>query len=95
LGVEVETSAEVAAAEHRLQGKGLKTKTENQVACCYAVQDKVWVTRRTGTLLAAYLVAQGENPEKAIALVQEARPTAELRDAQKSFLSDLPSLLLA
>lgn len=44
LGVEVETSAEVVVAEHRLQGKGLETKTENRVSCCYAVQDKVWVT---------------------------------------------------
>jgi protein tyrosine phosphatase (PTP) superfamily phosphohydrolase (DUF442 family) len=49
--------------------------------------------RRTGTLLAAYLVAQGENPEKAITLVQKARPTAELRDAQKQFLLELPKLL--
>jgi protein-tyrosine phosphatase len=45
--------------------------------------------RRTGTLLAAYLVTQGENPEKAIALVQKARPTAELRDVQKQFLQEL------
>ena len=44
LGVEVETKTEVAAAESRLQGKGLETETENQVDCCYAVQDKVWVT---------------------------------------------------
>ncbi len=43
LGVEVVSRAEVTAAEHRLQGKGLKTATENQVDCCYAVQDKVWV----------------------------------------------------
>lgn len=45
--------------------------------------------RRTGTLLAAYLVTQGENPEKAISLVQKARPTAELRDVQKQFLQEL------
>ncbi len=44
LGVEVVSTAEVTAAEHRLQGKGLETATENQVDCCYAVQDKVWVT---------------------------------------------------
>ena len=44
LGVEVETSAEVSAAEQRLNSKGLETETENQVSCCYAVQDKVWVT---------------------------------------------------
>ena len=49
--------------------------------------------RRTGTLLAAYLIAQGEDPERAISLVQQARPTAELRDAQREFLSNLKSLL--
>ena len=46
--------------------------------------------RRTGTLLAAYLVAKGEPPENAIAIIQEARPTAELRDAQIDFLMKLP-----
>ncbi len=49
--------------------------------------------RRTGTLLAAYLVAEGELPEKAIVLIKEARPTAELRDAQTEFLFHLPQLL--
>ena len=81
--------------------------------------------RRTGTLLAAYLIAEGETPEKAmqrglgrgiqapeinsgdsplafpherlhqeaIALLQKARPTAELRDAQTEFLFSLPQLL--
>lgn len=45
--------------------------------------------RRTGTLLAAYLIAQGEDPERALSLVQEARPTAELREAQREFLFKL------
>jgi atypical dual specificity phosphatase len=49
--------------------------------------------RRTGTLLAAYLVAQGESPERAIALIKQARPTAELREAQTEFLFSLPQLL--
>ena len=44
LGVEVETATEVNAAEQRLRSKGLETETENQVSCCYAVQDKVWVS---------------------------------------------------
>ncbi len=43
LGVEVETAAEVAAAQERLADSGLPTATEDEVACCYAVQDKVWV----------------------------------------------------
>ena len=43
LGVEVESTDEVTAATHRLQGDGLETATEDNVTCCYAVQDKVWV----------------------------------------------------
>ncbi len=49
--------------------------------------------RRTGTLLAAYLITEGAAPEKAIASVKKARPTAELRDAQREFLSNLPQLI--
>ncbi len=44
LGVEVETTGEVTAATSRLAAAGLATATEEDTACCYAVQDKVWVT---------------------------------------------------
>jgi catechol 2,3-dioxygenase-like lactoylglutathione lyase family enzyme len=44
LGIEVETAGEVTAATARLAGDGLQTVTEQDTACCYAVQDKVWVT---------------------------------------------------
>ena len=43
LGVEVETTAEVGSTQARLTGEGLATATEDEVECCYAVQDKVWV----------------------------------------------------
>lgn len=43
LGVEVETSEEVAAAAERLAAAGLATFEENDTSCCYALQDKVWV----------------------------------------------------
>ncbi|GAA0614747.1 ArsI/CadI family heavy metal resistance metalloenzyme [Sporichthya brevicatena] len=43
LGVEVPTSAEVSAAAARLAASGLATEEEQDRACCYAVQDKVWV----------------------------------------------------
>jgi catechol 2,3-dioxygenase-like lactoylglutathione lyase family enzyme len=43
LGVEVETTEEVTAAHARLTAADLATAVEDQVACCYAVQDKVWV----------------------------------------------------
>jgi catechol 2,3-dioxygenase-like lactoylglutathione lyase family enzyme len=44
LGVEVQTTDEVTAATARLAAKGLAAATEEDTACCYAVQDKVWVT---------------------------------------------------
>ncbi|GAB2842882.1 ArsI/CadI family heavy metal resistance metalloenzyme [Actinocorallia aurea] len=44
LGVEVETTAEVAAATARLAESGLATFEESDTSCCYALQDKVWVT---------------------------------------------------
>jgi catechol 2,3-dioxygenase-like lactoylglutathione lyase family enzyme len=43
LGVEVESTHEVAATHARLDHLGLSPATEDQVTCCYAVQDKVWV----------------------------------------------------
>jgi catechol 2,3-dioxygenase-like lactoylglutathione lyase family enzyme len=44
LGVEVQTTEEVTAATARLAAEGLVTATEEDTACCYAVQDKVWAT---------------------------------------------------
>jgi catechol 2,3-dioxygenase-like lactoylglutathione lyase family enzyme len=44
LGVEVEQTAQVAAATARLSDQGMATDVERNTTCCYAVQDKVWVT---------------------------------------------------
>jgi catechol 2,3-dioxygenase-like lactoylglutathione lyase family enzyme len=44
LGVEVENADLVAAATNRLADAGLATRVEDNTTCCYAVQDKVWVT---------------------------------------------------
>ncbi|HEX9695145.1 MAG TPA: ArsI/CadI family heavy metal resistance metalloenzyme [Actinomycetota bacterium] len=55
LGVEVAGRDEVAAATKRLSAKGLATVTE-QGACCYAEQDKVWVTDPGGASWEVYTV---------------------------------------
>ncbi|WP_326624393.1 VOC family protein [Streptomyces sp. NBC_01761] len=44
LGVEVESTDQVTAATSRLQEAGLSTFEENGTSCCYALQDKVWVS---------------------------------------------------
>src|ERR1700759_2252269 len=43
LGIEVQTPAEVTAADVRLSGQAVPTVVQEDVSCCYAVQDKVWV----------------------------------------------------
>jgi catechol 2,3-dioxygenase-like lactoylglutathione lyase family enzyme len=43
LGVEVTSTDEVSAAQRRLREQGLTVAVEDDVACCYALQDKVWV----------------------------------------------------
>lgn len=56
LGVEVFSADEVAAARARLENEGLLTAVEDEVACCYAVQDKVWVDAPDGEPWEIYTV---------------------------------------
>ena len=48
MGVRVDTTAQVLEAKLRLQAAGLATFEETNTTCCYAVQDKIWVTDPTG-----------------------------------------------
>jgi catechol 2,3-dioxygenase-like lactoylglutathione lyase family enzyme len=56
LGVEVETTDEVAAATGRLSSEGLSTEVEEQTSCCFAIQDKVWVNDPDGAPWEVYTV---------------------------------------
>ncbi|KWX04820.1 glyoxalase [Carbonactinospora thermoautotrophica] len=69
LGVEVESREEVTAASRRLAGEGLATRAEENVTCCYAVQDKVWVRGPGGEPWEVYTVladAPGETTPAAV-----------------------------
>jgi catechol 2,3-dioxygenase-like lactoylglutathione lyase family enzyme len=56
LGVEVATPEAVVDATSRLTESGLETATEDNVTCCYAVQDKVWVDDPDGAPWEIYTV---------------------------------------
>ena len=58
LGVEVESTELVGAAQARLAGEGLATATEDSVACCYARQDKAWVDGPSGEPWEIYTVLE-------------------------------------
>lgn len=58
LGVEVESTHLVSAAERRLTDAGMATAGEEGVACCYARQDKVWVDGPSGEPWEIYTVLE-------------------------------------
>ena len=63
LGVEVAASGEVIEATRRLAEAGLPTEAEHGTTCCYAVQDKVWVTGPGGERWEVYTVLADAGPE--------------------------------
>jgi hypothetical protein len=65
LGIEVETTELVDSATARLATAGLATRQEAGTTCCYAKQDKVWVT------------GPGEEPWEVYTVKADARPDLE------------------
>lgn len=62
LGVEVETEGEVKVASDRLQQTGLVPFQEDKVDCCYALQNKAWVTDPDGAPWEIYTVLEHTEP---------------------------------
>jgi catechol 2,3-dioxygenase-like lactoylglutathione lyase family enzyme len=56
LGVEVEDPGKVQEAITRFAQESMPTDVEEGVTCCYAVQDKVWVTDPDGAKWEVYTV---------------------------------------
>lgn len=56
LGVEVESSEAVHAEIARLTSAGMFTEEEMGTTCCFATQDKVWVTGPAGEKWEVYTV---------------------------------------
>lgn len=71
LGVQVESTQEVQAAVQRFTESGLALFTEDNTDCCYALQDKVWVTDPDGNRWEVFVVKVGDTaPEKNVAVGQ-------------------------
>jgi catechol 2,3-dioxygenase-like lactoylglutathione lyase family enzyme len=58
LGIEVESSAQVGQASDRFQQANLTVRSENHTTCCYALQDKIWVTDPDGDEWEVYTVLE-------------------------------------
>src|ERR1041385_827695 len=55
-GVQVASSDDVAEAKGRFEAAGLPTFSEEDTACCYAVQDKVWIEDPDGNSWEVFVV---------------------------------------
>lgn len=68
-GIQVASTEDVTEAKQRFESAGLRTLTEDDTACCYAVQDKVWVEDPDGNSWEVFVV-------KADAPVMRSEPSA-------------------
>jgi len=60
LGIQVQSTDAVKAAAERLKAEGLATFEEENTDCCYALQDKVWVTDPNGYRWEVFVVKVGD-----------------------------------
>jgi catechol 2,3-dioxygenase-like lactoylglutathione lyase family enzyme len=66
-GIQVASTDDVNEAKSRFEAAALKTVTEEDTACCYAVQDKVWIEDPDGNSWEVFVV-------KADADVMQSKP---------------------
>ena len=55
-GIQVKSTEAVNHVAARLQAAGIATRSEEQVSCCYAVQNKVWATDPDGNKWEVYVL---------------------------------------
>lgn len=58
LGIQLGSTEEVLAVKQRWSEAGLSARDEMQTNCCYALQDKTWVTDPDGNPWEAFVVLQ-------------------------------------
>jgi catechol 2,3-dioxygenase-like lactoylglutathione lyase family enzyme len=65
LGIQVSSTDDVLAFRERWTRAGLPVRDEMSTACCYALQDKVWVRDPDGNQWEVFVVLKDNLPEKA------------------------------
>src|SRR5476649_493583 len=65
LGIQVGSTNDVLATRLRWERLGLVTRDEMQTSCCYAKQDKTWVSDPDGNEWEAFVVLEDNLPEAA------------------------------
>jgi catechol 2,3-dioxygenase-like lactoylglutathione lyase family enzyme len=93
-GIQVKSSEAVQQIGDRLQQAGLETRSEENVTCCYAVQDKVWVSDPDSNNWEVYVVVDDNGHQHAsrqslccsgIPSIMQAVERGDLAAAQEAF----------
>ena len=77
LGIQVQSTDAVKAAAERLKAEGLATFEEENTDCCYALQDKVWVTDPNGYRWEVFVVKVGDTQPGVTAASSTAASSAD------------------
>jgi catechol 2,3-dioxygenase-like lactoylglutathione lyase family enzyme len=62
-GIQVKSTEAVGKVAERLREAGLETAVEDNVTCCYAVQNKVWATDPDGNKWEVYVVLDNDGTQ--------------------------------
>ena len=65
LGIQVASTDDVLAMREKWAESGLVARDEMQTTCCYALQDKAWVSDPDGNEWEVFAVLEDNLPEKA------------------------------
>lgn len=63
LGIQVASTEDVSAMKARWESQGLTARDEMQTTCCYALQDKTWVSDPDGNEWEVFVVLEDGLPE--------------------------------
>jgi catechol 2,3-dioxygenase-like lactoylglutathione lyase family enzyme len=67
MGIQVASTDDVLAMREEWARAGLDTRDEMQTNCCYAIQDKTWVTDPDGNEWEVFVVLEDNLPEVSVA----------------------------
>jgi len=76
LGIQVQSTEAVEEAKKRLEAVGFDLREERDTDCCYALQDKVWVTDPDGRGWEVFVVKVGDTRPELTASAGAGEPVA-------------------
>lgn len=77
MGIQVSSTEDVLAIRSQWMEAGLSTRDEMQTNCCYAIQDKTWVSDPDGNEWEAFVVLEDNLTETSMCCVADPARQAE------------------